>query len=127
MHGGRQCLGASSWGDVQGEGWAGAWVARGVRGVVLKRCADVRAGCLRRVIEARLRAGARAEVDSTCVPSAPSGDRVAYSKLTRSVGRPESLTEMQVLECAGVAEDDIAALAAIPGAPALYWAPPATV
>ena len=36
---------------------------------------------------------------------------------------PARITEMQVLECAGVTEEDMDALDAIPGAPELYWSP----
>ncbi|KAM5542303.1 hypothetical protein V8D89_004176 [Ganoderma adspersum] len=87
------------------------------------------------VIEARLRAGAStadagSETKSMSIPSASSGERVAAagSKLAAGRGgRPERITQIQVLECAGVTRDDMAALAAIPGAPTLYWSSPETV
>ena len=117
--------------DEKADVEAGMWVGARVRKVVLRRCADVRAGCLRRVIEVRLRASAsapdaRSETDCMSMNTSESDETGAGTEVATRVGMPmpARITEMQVLECAGVTEEDMDALDAIPGAPELYWSPP---
>ncbi|PIL30000.1 hypothetical protein GSI_07911 [Ganoderma sinense ZZ0214-1] len=122
-------------------GGAGSWIGMNVSVVIVSKCADVRAGCLRRVIEARVRAsavsvsasGSGSELKSTSTGngtlpgSSEPGVPVAGGGLATGVGtrtRPQRITQMQVLECPGVTKGDAAALAGIPGAPAVYWRPP---
>ncbi|PIL29989.1 hypothetical protein GSI_07900 [Ganoderma sinense ZZ0214-1] len=126
-------------GDRDGEReTGGAWIGMNVSAVIVSKCADVRAGCLRRVIEARVRAsavsesasGSESELESTSTSSgtlpasSEPGVPVAGGGLGTGVGRPKRITQMQVFECPGVTKGDVAALADIPGAPAVCWLPP---
>ncbi|KAI1785567.1 hypothetical protein LXA43DRAFT_1185694 [Ganoderma leucocontextum] len=122
-----------------------SWIGLKVRLVVLRQCEDVRAGCLRKVIEVRLRAsgggadtkadlspsrganGASAsepELTGTGTPPTPGPHESGAgsdSDLAEVGDRPRRIATVQVLGCVHVTEDDVRALATIPGAPTLFW------
>ncbi|PIL29981.1 hypothetical protein GSI_07892 [Ganoderma sinense ZZ0214-1] len=103
-----------------------AWIGTKVSVVIVARCPGVRAGCLRKVVEARVRANVGASALGSGREGSPLGSStgpVVGSKSGARVRRPERIAQLRVIECPGVTKDDIATLAAIPGAPSLHWLP----